>query len=97
MYVYNPFAGNLSETVGATATNAANGAWQQLSYTTPAVTATTVIDFYVDCDGTAGFINVDDWAVNVYNDTRTIDYWGGIGPYVEIDFKNPGATYSFIT
>ena len=37
--------------------------WEQLSGQTPIVTGDGVLEVYVDCDGTAGFINVDDWAV----------------------------------
>lgn len=45
--------------VAATATDAANGAWQTLTYTTPSVSQDTVLEFYVDCDGTTGWINWD--------------------------------------
>lgn len=39
------------------------GTWQQLYGTTPAATDDGVMEFVVDCDGTAGWVNVDDWAV----------------------------------
>ncbi len=55
--------GNNVDTVLATATNAANGAWQLLTATTTAVNDNCAITVYIDCDGTAGFVNVDDWSV----------------------------------
>lgn len=39
------------------------GTWEQLTGTTAAVDADGALEFYVDCDGTAGWINVDDWTV----------------------------------
>jgi hypothetical protein len=33
--------------------------WEQLTGTTPAATANGVMEFIVDCDGTAGWINID--------------------------------------
>jgi len=49
-----------SDIVAATATNAANGAWETLSYTLPsAVTDNVGMEFYVDCDGTTGWVNID--------------------------------------
>ena len=55
----NPAAGSSfnSEIVAATATSA-NGVWETISYTTPAVTDDTALEFNVDCDGTTGWINV---------------------------------------
>lgn len=60
----DPAAGITSDTVIATATNAANGAFQLLTGTTAAITDDAVFQFYVDCDGTAGWVNVDDWSAN---------------------------------
>ena len=44
---------------------AAIGVWELLTYTTSAGQALVngVLEFVVDCDGTAGFINVDAWSV----------------------------------
>lgn len=55
--------GNNVDTVLATATNAANGAWQLLTATISAVNDNCAITLYIDCDGTAGWVNVDDWLV----------------------------------
>lgn len=57
----NVAAGISADTVLATA-SAAAGSWEQLSGTTAAVTDDAVLEFYVDCDGTAGWVNIDDFA-----------------------------------
>ena len=36
----------------------------KLSGTTPAVTDDGVLEFYIDCDGTQGWINIDNWTAN---------------------------------
>jgi hypothetical protein len=56
--------GNNVDTVLATATNAANGAWQLLTGTVTAVNDNCAVTLYIDCDGTAGWVNVDNWAVS---------------------------------
>lgn len=48
-----------SDIVCATA-SAAAGSWETLSYTLPnAVTDNVGMEFYVDCDGTTGWVNID--------------------------------------
>ena len=42
---------------------AAVGTWEQLSGTLPTPTDDGAFEVYVDCDGTAGWINIDDWTV----------------------------------
>lgn len=57
----NPSAGSTynSDIICATAA-AASGNWETLSYTLPtAVDDNVALEFYVDCDGTTGWINVD--------------------------------------
>lgn len=60
----DPAVGITSDTILATATNAANGAFQLLTATTSAITDDAALQFFIDCDGTAGWVNVDDWSVN---------------------------------
>ena len=44
---------------------AAVGTWEQLTATIPYTAYSTGgFEIYVDCDGTAGWINVDDWSVS---------------------------------
>lgn len=56
----NPALGVNSDTVLATAA-AAIGNWELLSGTTAAASDDGVYEAYVDCDGTTGFVSVDDW------------------------------------
>lgn len=58
----NPAAGITSDTVLATASGG-TGSWLTLSGTTAAVTDDAVLEVFVDCDGTAGTVTVDDWSV----------------------------------
>lgn len=71
------------------------GQWETITYTTPAVTNDSVLEFYVDCDGAVGWINVDDWSTTTFNDTRGTNYWGNSSVYIEADYKVPGASYTF--
>lgn len=41
------------------------GTFVKISGTTPIATDNGVVSFYVDCDGTAGWINVDTWEIEV--------------------------------
>ena len=50
------------DTVIATATGG-TGSWLALTGSPPAATATGAFECYVDCDGTAGTVTVDDWSV----------------------------------
>jgi hypothetical protein len=64
----NYAAGITEDVVLATGTAAyapgggSQGQWETLTGTTAAVTDDAVLEFIVDCDGTAGWINVDDWS-----------------------------------
>ena len=59
----NDVLGIASDTVLATSVTS-NGNWELLSATTSSVTNNGVIELCVDCDGTTGWINVDDWSVS---------------------------------
>ena len=67
MLVYSPSVFNYTgqtDQVLATMT-AAVGTWEQLTATIPYTAYNTGgFKIYVDCDGTAGWINVDDWSVS---------------------------------
>lgn len=56
----NVIAGITSDTTLATATVSSVGAFETISGTTATVSADCVLEFYVDCDGTTGWINADD-------------------------------------
>lgn len=57
----NYLAGISSDTVIAVHSGTA-GVWETLSGSTVAVSRNCVLEFYVDCDGTAGWISVDDFS-----------------------------------
>lgn len=58
----NSIAGITTDTVLDTMT-VGTESWEQLSGTTATVSDDCVLEVYVDCDGTAGTVNVDDWSV----------------------------------
>jgi len=60
----NDALGITADTVLDTATAASDGAWEQLTGTTAAVTDDGVLEFIVDCDGTAGNLFVDSFTVS---------------------------------
>ena len=72
-----------------------NGQWEQLTYTTPVVNHDCVLEFYIDCNGTTGWINIDDFKTTNFNDTRTMNYCSSVGVYVEPDWRKPGTSYGF--
>lgn len=59
----NEAIGITADTVLDTMTVAVSN-WEQLTGTTAAASADGVMEFVVDCDGTAGALNVDDWTVS---------------------------------
>lgn len=82
MLLPNPYTDAYNYTVLTTASGAA-GSWETLSYSfTP--TNTGVYEFVVDCDGTTGWVNVDDWYTAYIKDTTKGDYWFNGLPYIEI-------------
>lgn len=70
----NVALGIASDTLLATASGAA-GSWETLSGTTATVGDDGVLEFYVDCDGTTGWINLDDWDCATTNDTMGEKFW----------------------
>lgn len=58
----NSIAGITTDTVLDTM-SVGTGTWEQLTGTTATVSDDCVLEVYVDCDGTAGTVNVDDWSV----------------------------------
>jgi hypothetical protein len=62
----NPSLGVDDDTVLATY-SAGTGSWNTLSGSTPSAAADGVWEVYVDCDGTAGWINVEDIASSIPN------------------------------
>lgn len=61
----NDAVGITADTVLDTAAGAIGNPWEQLTGTTAAATDNGVMEFVVQCDGTTGFINVDDFTATV--------------------------------
>jgi hypothetical protein len=59
----NDIMGITADTVGDTMTEAVD-TWEQLTYTTAAASENGMLEFIVQCDGTAGYVNVSEWAVS---------------------------------
>jgi hypothetical protein len=81
--------------------SAAVGTWEQLSATVSS-TNNTVAQFYIDCDGSAGWINVDDFAATTsYVDTTSFNFWIGAQPFIAygsgsvIDIESLSDTLTF--
>jgi hypothetical protein len=67
--------GPATDTVLATATNAANGAWELLTGTLPTIVENAGHRVYLDCTGTVGWINIDDWTTSVVTNSSGLLYW----------------------
>lgn len=52
-----------NDIVLATSTIAGNGAFEKITAVTPAITDNAAYQIYVDCDGTTGWVNIDDFSV----------------------------------
>ena len=88
----NPSAGSSFNTdiVCATA-SAAAGTWETLSYTLPsAVTDNVGLEFYVDCDGTTGWINVDTF---VSNNNNSMKYYNNGEPILDVVSNEKSITF----
>lgn len=90
---------NLDNTTVATMTVSA-GTWEQLTYTTGTAAYDTTLEFIVVCDGSAGWINIDEWDTTSSNDTRNDFILSSIvGQYTEADYNTPstgGGSFTFL-
>lgn len=100
MWRYNPISGNSDNTTVDTMTVDVD-TWEQLSYTTPTIISDCVLEFVVVCDGSTGWINIDEWDSSISNDTRDdviLSPW--VGQYVEPSFttgSGGGGSFVFIS
>lgn len=87
----NEQLGVLSDTVIATATAASLGAWETLTGIIPAALSNGIYEIFVDADGTAGWVNVDDIILPASPNTTGLLY-GLDGEYRAIagGFSNSG-------
>lgn len=89
----NVAAGISADTVLATGVSA-NGTWEMLTGTTVTVTDDTILEFIVDCDGTAGWVNIDDF------NSDGLQYWSNgvafAGPVLGVNRINNLSKILFI-
>ena len=89
----NALAGITADTVLDTATASSDGAYELLSGTISSISEDCVLEIYVDCDGTTGYILVDDFNASPVQDTRGFNYWEKSKPFVVP--KGGGGSYVF--
>jgi len=70
----NILVGITTDTVIATATNAANGAWELLSGSLPTLTGNGIVEIELDCDGTTGWVNIDDFQAPPALNTKSFEF-----------------------
>lgn len=90
----NIAAGISADTVLDTAAAAA-GSWETLSGVTAAVTDDASLEFVVDCDGTTGWVNVDEFAASPVADSKGMKYWADGAPVVAGDNTSGGGGGGF--
>jgi hypothetical protein len=96
MLGFNPVMGINADTEIATATTASNGAWELISGTTPAAPRDGVYEFWVETNGTTGWVNVDDWSTSINNDKTGYKYWDLDGPIESIEHGMGGGETSYV-
>ena len=90
----NPSIGITNDTTLYTMTPNLSGTWEQFVGTTQAVTGDGVLEFLIKCDGTLGWINVDDWSTTTNNDPRDNKFWSNGQVYVGAEY-NAGGNFGF--
>jgi len=86
----NAALGYDTDVVLDTATSAADGNWETLTGTAASASSRGVIAVVVDCDGSAGWVNVANWSTDVVNDTNPQDYWFNGRPLMYADNTSGG-------
>jgi hypothetical protein len=81
----------LTDVVLATASAASNGAFEYISGTTPVAIDNAAFEIVVDCDGTAGWVNVDDMFISKQNSTKGFKYWVNASPVPTTNSNNGSA------
>jgi hypothetical protein len=79
----------------ATASAASSGAFEYISGVTPIASDNSAFEIVVDCDGTAGWVNVDDMFISKQNATKGFKYWLNASP-VPSSNSNNGSSVIFL-
>jgi len=85
----------ITDLVLATASAASSGAFEYISGVTPVALDNAAFEIVVDCDGTAGWVNVDDMYVSKQNSTKGFKYWSNSSP-VPTSNSNNGSAVIFL-
>jgi hypothetical protein len=81
----------IADLVLATASAASAGAWEYISGTSPTASDNSTFEVVVDCDGTAGWVNVDDMYFSSQNSTKGFKYWYDGAPFPSSTTQNGSA------
>jgi hypothetical protein len=93
---YNPATWTgTTDVILATASAASNGAFEYISGTTPVAIDNAAFEIVVDCDGTSGWVNVDDMFISKQNATKGFKYWVNASP-VPTSNSNNGSAVIFL-
>lgn len=76
------YTGNI---ILASTTPEISGSWELLTGTTPPAQINGIAEVIVDCDGSTGWVNVDDFQNNTKLDSKTFKYWNYGLPSVNPD------------
>jgi hypothetical protein len=74
---------------------AAAGTWEFLTGTATVSLDDTAYEVLVDCDGTAGWVNVDDWKISTTNQTNKEKYWSEGAPASWVAANQGGGLITF--
>jgi len=85
----------ITDLVLATASAASAGAWEYISGTSPTASDNSSFEIVVDCDGTAGWVNVDDMYFSAQNSTKGFKYWYDGAPFPSSTTQN-GTSLVFV-
>jgi hypothetical protein len=85
----------ITDVILATASDASSGAFEYISGTTPVAIDNSAFEIVVDCDGTAGWVNIDDMYISKQNATKGFKYWVNASP-VPTSMSNNGSSVIFL-
>jgi hypothetical protein len=91
----NDAVGIAADVVLATGTNAANGAWETIGGTSASFTDEGEVLLCVDCDGTAGWLNIQE--ISVGSESNDMTYWNDGLPvqYLSGSSGSSGSAFSY--
>lgn len=95
----NPSAGSFynDDIICASGSSAISGSWETLTYTLPSASSDNVaFEFYVDCDGTTGWVNVD--SISAASTNNLTNYINGEPTVIGASAaSSTGYSYTFVS